>query len=353
VPLIEKFLLAGFKVVIGAEGDQKILLQELFPTLQFVELKGYRIQYGSTKWKTIFKIIFQIPKILTAINTEKSWLAEFITRQPLDVVVSDNRFGLYNSGVHCIFITHQLRIQTSWGSWADSIVQQLNYRFINRFDACWVPDKPGAQSLAGALSQPALLPATPVSYCGVLSAIKKQPVPVAHHLLVLLSGPEPQRTILEAILLQQLHQFPHPVIFIRGLPSTRQVIPVPPHITVHNYLSGKALQLAINAADTIISRSGYSSVMDIVPLQKKYIVIPTPGQAEQEYIAHWLQAQGYAVTASQDHFSLPLLMEQAAALPQQKKYPSNDQDMLQGLIENLITDTHTKHSKPTLAGSHP
>ncbi len=160
VPLIQKFLSVGFKVIIAAEGDQKILLQSMFPHIELVEIKGYRIKYGSTKLKTILKIFFQIPKILIAINSEKKWLARFVAEKHLDAIVSDNRFGLHHKSLISVFITHQLGIKTSLGKFADKIAQLINYQFINRFDYCWVPDSASDVHLAGALSHPPVKPAT-------------------------------------------------------------------------------------------------------------------------------------------------------------------------------------------------
>jgi UDP-N-acetylglucosamine transferase subunit ALG13 len=312
VPLIEKFLTAGFKVIIAAEGDQKILLQSIFPALELVELRGYRIKYGSTKWTTIFKIFFQIPQILTAINRENKWLKGIIANKPIDVIVSDNRFGLHNRNIVSVFITHQLLIKTSIGKFTDRIIQKINYSFINQFDYCWVPDAADDKNLAGALSHPVKKPAIPVVYTGILSAVQKENIPVTNKLLVLLSGPEPQRTILENILLAQLINYTGPVIIVRGLPAAITLPAVQAGVTVFNYLSGQALQQLINASAIIISRSGYSTLMDVLPLGKQCIVIPTPGQAEQEYLAAWLAQQHFVYTAKQRDFSLSQALAAAA-----------------------------------------
>src|ERR1700712_5315625 len=122
-------LIAGYKVIVAAEGDQKILLQSEFPELEILHLSGYRLKYGKSKWRTILKLIFQIPKILTSINRENRWLSKIAVSKHLDVVVADNRFGLHNNKCISIFITHQLYIKTSFGKFTDAVVQKLNYRF--------------------------------------------------------------------------------------------------------------------------------------------------------------------------------------------------------------------------------
>lgn len=314
IPLIEKLLIAGFKVIIAAEGDQKILLAHAFPNLEMVHLKGYRLKYGLTKWRTILKIIFQIPKILISINRENKWLRNFIKHNHLDIIIADNRFGLYNRKIKSVFITHQLHIKTSMGKFSESIIQKINYHFINKFNYCWVPDAAGEKNLAGELSHPAVKPTTKIMYTGFLSRINKQPIPVTNKLLILLSGPEPQRSIIENMLLAQLNNYTRPVILVRGLPAATDTISAAASFTVYNFLTGQQLEKAINQSDIIISRSGYSTIMDVLPLGKKCIFIPTPGQAEQEYLAAYLANKRYACIGFQHNLSLHLLTDEAEKL---------------------------------------
>lgn len=289
-------------------------MRKEFPDAEFVNLDGYSLKYSRSKWATIFKIIFQIPKMLIAINREHQWLGGQIKGKHLDLIISDNRYGLWHRAVPCVFITHQLHIKTSLGKWADRMVQQMNYRHINRFSACWVPDAAGDINLAGALSHPDILPATPVTYIGAISRIQKEPVAIVHPLLVLISGPEPQRSIFEHLVLEQLTAYKYPAVLIRGLPGNAITIQTPGWITVYNHLPRHELQKAINEAAIIISRSGYSTIMDVLPLGKKCILIPTPGQGEQEYLAESLAKKNLVCMAPQHQFNLPQLIEKAEQL---------------------------------------
>ena len=346
MPLIEKFLSAGFKVIIAAGGDQKILLQSVFPQLEFVEIKGYRVKYGSTKWETPVKIFLQIPKILIAINRENKWLKRFVTAQHPDVIVSDNRFGLHHKGILSVFITHQLGIKTSFGKIADRIAQKINYFFINQFDYCWVPDTGTGIPLAGELSHPSAKPVTPVQYIGWLSAIKKEALPVSNPVLLLLSGPEPQRTIFENMLLQQLDQIKQAVILVRGLPSATAPLPPRNGLTVYNYLSGQQLQQVINASAVIVSRAGYSTLMDILPLEKKCIVVATPGQAEQEYLAAWLGQHGYVCACPQHALHLASLLEKVSQLPTSAALPGNNEGPAADAISRLQATLNNRPQQP-------
>ncbi len=170
IPIINEFLSQGCTVILAADGAQKALLQEEFPTLRFVQIPGYRIKYGKNRAFTLVRLIMSIPKILIRIKQENAWFRGFGSRERPDVVISDNRYGLYLPGIVSVFITHQLSIRTSFGAAADRLLQRVNYRAIRRFTLCWVPDMAGEEiSLSGKLSHPRKMPPIPTRYIGWLS----------------------------------------------------------------------------------------------------------------------------------------------------------------------------------------
>ena len=206
--------------MIAASGASKALLREEFPSLTFIELPGYDIKVGKNRTDTIFRMMGSIPKILIRIKRERAWLKAFVGRERVDLVISDNRYGLALSNVVCVFITHQLVIRTPFGGWADALLQRMNYRLIRRFSGCWIPDVENDGGLAGALSHPAKFPSIPVRYIGWLSRFAARPVPeTGGYILVLLSGPEPQRTVFETLILRQASGCPFRIVLVRGLPG--------------------------------------------------------------------------------------------------------------------------------------
>lgn len=308
IPLITHLLQVGCKVIIAAEGAQEKLLKTEFPNLIFVHLPGYRIKYPKNKRFFSLKIIIQLPKIAAAKILEKRWLNRFAASTHIDAVISDNRYGFYSSKIPSVFITHQLRIQVH-NVFLENILQKLNYRLIERFNVCWVPDEKGKPNFAGALSHPQALPQIPVLYLGGLSRLEPNlRVPQKYSLLVIVSGPEPQRTILEEKILQELRSYKGHVLLLRGLPSGQETLPARQNWTIKNHLSAKELQEAFCCSDFIISRSGYTTVMDICKLGKRAVLIPTPGQTEQEYLARHLEQQGRCASLQQDQFSLEQLL---------------------------------------------
>lgn len=309
IPLIRAFLAKNAEVWLAGEGAQETLLRDEFPGLPFLHLPGYRIRYAKTSRGLIWKMIQQAPKMKKAIRAEHEWLQQAVKDYAFDAIVSDNRYGLYHAGLPCAFMTHQLLIKSSLGGFTEKILQHQNYRYINRFTACWVPDEPGSRNLAGELSHPAVRPSIPVHYTGPLSRFRITENENAGtikpgHLLVILSGPEPQRSLLEEKIIADIGHYPGTATIIRGLPGHAGMIPSTGMIRFYNHLPAAGMQEEFEAAEWVISRSGYSTVMDCMALQKKSIFIPTPGQTEQEYLAAYLEGKKLALAVPQASFVL-------------------------------------------------
>lgn len=300
VKILQKY---DVQVLIAAEGPVAALLQKEFPHLKILPLPGYNIVYSKKKQSFFWKLLLQVPKISGSIRAENRILKQWVQQYKLNGIISDNRFGFYHRSVPSVYITHQLYIETGkkWlGRWA----QKIHYKYIDRFSECWVPDFEKGTSLAGKLSHPAKMPSVPTHYIGPLSRFKKINTNPSGHLLIILSGPEPQRSIWEDLLLKDLKNYPEPCTLVRGLPSANSATETYPFLTIYNHLPAAELNRLIECAGMIISRSGYSTVMDLFALGKKAILVPTPGQAEQEYLATYLKEKKLFYSCDQMHFDL-------------------------------------------------
>ena len=335
IPVIRSLLAANCLVFIAASGKVKALLEMEFPFLPIQYLPGYNITYASNSWGLLFKIVAQIPRIISAIKQEQLWLQKVVQEEQIDVVISDNRYGLYHPAIISVFITHQLRIKAPW-PFIEIILQKLNYHFINKYSACWVLDAPTSNNLAGDLSHPVKKPVTHLQYIGGISRFQKKEAELGRHLLIILSGPEPQRTLLENIVVSDLKTFTDPVILVRGLPQTKETILVQRNITVYNHLPSAELERNILEATFIISRCGYSTVMDLAVMQKKSILIPTPGQTEQQYLAKHLMKKNFALCIEQKKFRLKAALSFANQF-RYEAFPFIDETYLHEAIHQLIT----------------
>ncbi len=305
IPIIYGLLANGNQVVLGGNDVAQKVWQNHFPQLAFVPFHGYNIRYGRSKIGTMLKFVFQLPKIYFAAKREQQQLKALQVKELFDFIISDNRLGLYHSNATSIYITHQLCIQSPFG-FTTRWLQKIHYRYISNFDLCWIPDEEEMKnSFAGALSHPEQMPPTPVKYIGILSSWPTIPSLAQQYVCtIILSGPEPQRTILENLLLQQLAQIAGKVALVRGLPTETFAINAPANTSVFNYLPAKDLAQMVACSALVICRAGYSTVMDLAHAKKPALLIPTPGQSEQEYLAQHLHGKGQFIYQPQEHIDL-------------------------------------------------
>jgi uncharacterized protein (TIGR00661 family) len=336
IPVIYKLIHLNCDVWIATDGAQETLLRQEFPNLSFLSLPGYDVKYGRSAMGTLLNIFIQSQKILWAISYENNWLKKMVREHAFDAVISDNRYGLHHANIPAVFITHQLNIKSPWSKWTERWLQKKNYTYINRFTECWVPDIAGDINLAGELSHPLKKPKIPVRYIGMLSRLVKTNTAITKdHLLIILSGPEPQRSIFENKIIQDIAHYPGTATIVRGLPGTLTLIPSTNSIKFYNHLTAEELNAEMNNAEYIISRSGYSTIMDIIKLQKKSILVPTPGQTEQVYLANYLQEKKIFISIPQKSFSLiPAL--QAAKSFSYTTIPVEEENNLQQIVTQFV-----------------
>lgn len=315
IPIINRLLNSGKRVILAGNPVQQQIFATEFPGLDCIPLEGYGIRYGRGKWNTMLGLITQLPKLTRAIRRENAWLREVVSKHGIDMVVSDNRYGLYHPNIHSVILTHQLAIRPPWGRMGMGLLQKWNYRQLERFNECWVPDwEEEPACLAGELSHPSKPPKIPLWYMGPLSRFSyKAAVSEKNHLLIILSGPEPSRSIWEGKLMSEMAFLSDPISLIRGLPKGGIPLASYPHLEVLDHLPANQLQTAIEKAEWVIARAGYSTIMDLKALQKKAVLVPTPGQSEQEYLAYYLQKKGVFYREKEDSFSLISSIEKAQA----------------------------------------
>jgi len=318
IPVITGFIELGYSVTIATEGAHEIILREAFPTLTFLRLKGYHIRYSKNVKGFAFIMIAQIPRILYNILREFWWLHRTNRHQQFDLIVSDNRLGFFHFKTPSVFITHQLNLQTPF-TWSTRLLQWMQYNWFKLFyDMVWVPDIEGDQNLSGILGNPRFKPSLPVWYMNCLSrlhayaSIQKTGAAPNNLFLGILSGPEPQRSILQDILWKAGNQLQQPFKLIAGTASQPNNHAVSEFGSIVPYLGGPDLVKAIENTKYIISRGGYTSLMELIPLNKPLILVPTPGQTEQEYLAKRWQEKGWAIAFDQSAFHLETALKKAA-----------------------------------------
>ena len=297
VPIIKDLSNQGNKVIIAADEGPLAFLQKEFPDHEFIKFPGFSPKYSRSNTQ-VFKMMAAFPGALRDFRRDHKTVESIVKNYNIDTVISDNRFGCWSKHAHSIFITHQLHIQVPglW-KWTTPIINLFNNSYIKKYDEVWVPDVENEPSLGGKLSHPAIK-GIKTKYIGHLSRFSSDNQDVTektNKFLVILSGPEPQRTIFEDIVLKQAQKTRDNILILRAKPDSSKLLrDVPDNVSMFNHVDDEMFVKLVNSAETIVCRGGYSSLMDLAALGKTAFLVPTPGQTEQEYLAkHLSQKEGW------------------------------------------------------------
>ncbi len=303
IPVINALLAKGVRVTLAAEEHPRALLEAEFPSLDFVNLPGYNITYPSGGNMAVHMLKL-MPKILNGIKKEHAAANALVKELGIDGIISDNRFGLHSDLVPTVFITHQVMIKSPYG---ESLLQKLSRRYINKFTQCWIPDVAGEANLSGDLSH-TYPPPERSRFVGPLSRFTHEESDSKYDVIAVISGPEPQRTLFQHIVATEMEISNVNGLLVLGKAGMDQHY-IQERLTYQSHLNASDLQAAIAASDIVIARSGYSTIMDLAAMGKKAILIPTPGQTEQEYLADYHMERGHFFSMEQDRFDLEEALE--------------------------------------------
>ena len=323
ISVIRALTEAGMNVIICADKRPHALLEKEFPELEFIRLTGYDIDYPSDDSMAI-EMARQTPKIIRETVKEHMALRRIVKRHNIDLVISDNRFGLWSRRIPCVYMTHQLMVKFPPRLRnLEPIFYNMHKSLIQRYTECWIPDRHGTPNLSGDLSHKYPLPDN-AHFIGLLSRFKKHKVrgkiydisdeedrpSKGYDLLVMLSGPEPQRTIFERLVIDQARQLPAlKTLVLQGKTEEECDENICDNIRLVSHMNSEDLNEAILSSELVLTRAGYSTIMDMAVLGKKAILVPTPGQTEQDYLAYKFEREKKFYSEFQDDFNLKRALE--------------------------------------------
>jgi len=305
IPIIKALQENNFIPIIASDGIALELLRKEFPYLKFLKLPSYKIEYAKNGKNFKWKLLQNLPRMINAIRKEKKIVQSWITEHEIDGIISDNRLGVFSKKIPSVYITHQLRVMSGNTTWLSS---KLHQNILKKHTECWVPDFATSPNLAGELSH-LNKHSLKLNYIGPLSRMNKKDLPKKYDLMIILSGPEPQRGILEEKLKIEVQRFQGNVVFIRGVVEPNQIKEQIDTVSYYNYMNGRQLEQTFNESDIVLCRSGYTTIMDLAKLEKKAFFIPTPGQYEQLYLAKKLKEEGIVPFNDQESFTIENLKE--------------------------------------------
>lgn len=288
IPIIRQLLAEGHEPVIVSDGFPLACIQMQFPQLRYIEYASYPVRYSSGI-SQIPAMLWNMPAILYGILAEHRWLKQLLRNEHFDQIISDNRFGMWSSHTHSIYMTHQLMIKMPRGLKILERAMWLLHRWvINHYDECWVPDFEGDENLSGDLSHKYVLPHN-AKFVGPLSrfdAWTDKSMDNSYEIVAVLSGVEPQRSIFEHQIIKKYRRSGKKVLIVCGQPAENKRTYHVGDVTLVSHLADDELVPLLRGADKIIARSGYSTIMDLYTLGclHKAEMSPIPGQTEQEYL---------------------------------------------------------------------
>jgi hypothetical protein len=302
IPIAKAFEELGWEVTLASDGAALDLLRISLPHMKALEMPGLEVTYSPEPFSSLGHLSL-VPRLIHHINKDQKWIKGHTQKNNFDLIISDHRLGVWHPSIPSILVAHQLNIPFPVGL---QFLNRFHHRLLKPFKEVWIPDAPGG-TLSGALSE---LPSIPcrIWNMGLLSRFFPEPEPAsspsADYILGMASGPPPQREFFIHCLLSWASKMPLPLVLIEGSPG-----PLREHyqgtVRCFNHLPTDELAQFIRGASFVVARSGYSTLMDLAAFKKPALLVPTPGQWEQEYLAKYLSAQYGFSTAKQTLDQIP------------------------------------------------
>ena len=311
IPLARELKARNYNVITCSGKSHQALFRKEIPGLTYIDFPGFRPGYSRHLPQYLF-LLLKTPLLFYHIAAEHLKLKRIIRDYKIDLVISDNRFGLWNRRIKSVYVTHlpviPLPVNLRFLEWIGILFHRF---FIKRYSLCFIPDLPGDLNLTGRLTHQVKLPPN-CRFIGILSRFSDIHSGCENkfgflHNTVILSGPEPQRGILRKKLAEILQHAEPPTVILEGKPGDPEVASRSENIISYNHLPSDEMRDMITGSSSIITRSGYTSVMELVSLNCSALLVPTPGQTEQEYLARHLSEKGWFSTVTQKRLNKEII----------------------------------------------
>ena len=337
IPII-KSLMKENHVILASNGISATLLKQEFISLQCIDYPDYAIKYPRNKMMLLPLIALQLPSIIIKLIKEYLQTQKVINDENIDIIISDSRYGAFSKNIQTFFIIHQLRFQLSGifksieflGEW-------FNFFMFQHYNAIIIPDVKMIPNLTGDLSHSGKISHHPkIHYLGVFCSVIKLDVEEDIDYLFSVSGPEIQRTLFEEIILDQISHIQGKKVVVLGKHAAEQSYDYIENTEIYSHVNREKQNELLNRAKFVVCRSGYTTVMELVALKKPALMIPTPGQTEQEYLACYYKNTGLFHTAQQHGLDLlsKLNKIQHSVKPTMDHIPVNDTKAFKHLLNS-------------------
>lgn len=349
IPVVREFLRQGAQVELAVVKANARLLREAFPELRQRLAPSYNVVYPKHGYNMGLWLVKNGVHLKAVSRFEHQYAEEMVARHHYDVILSDNRFGFYSRAAKSIYMTHQRRIAFPQALSAMEPVGQLWHASVmKRFDEVWVPDYEEAPGLAGAMSHVKICP-RPLKYVGALSRFSEgvtAPLGIApaYKFVAVVSGVEPARSRFEEKLKQAFAKIPGRHAIIQGRPAAGVKTWTEGNVQFFTHLPDAEFARVVQGAEWLVSRGGYSTVMDMAYLGGKCVFVPTPGQYEQIVLGDELSSAGYANCISERNLSAESLLDLVTRRPEVKIPQPPQESPLVAAVKSVL-ESHTLQSR--------
>lgn len=316
VPILEALRGAGCALTVISHGRALLLLRRELPgDVELLEWPHVPHTLGRTALEFTLRSAAAIPAFLRVMVWERAQTRALLQRRRFDRIVSDNRYGVQDPAVPSFHVTNSVRFLAPGRIAAiEWLLEAFNYRWFRNLRRVIVPDT-AADALAGDLAHRLrIFPPRLLAYVGILSPIRARPLTQDLDAFISISGPEPQRSILERIVRDQLPHLPGRIVVALGRPEVSTVERVGA-TDLYGFLERAAQEEMINRARVIVARPGFSTISALAEVGRRALFIPTPGQTEQVYLAAYHQSRGTVHAAPQHRLRLADDLTVAAQRP--------------------------------------
>jgi UDP:flavonoid glycosyltransferase YjiC (YdhE family) len=302
IVLIDEILRRGHSVDIISSGRaMKILKERYRKSCRYFDVPDLYPLYMDKRFSN-FKFAVHITNVIKSLKQARKISEKIIARGRYDKVISDCRMDVYDREDNSYLINHQIRFNLPFIF--EDITEKLYAPVMRYYRYIIVPDSE-KNGLSGKLSHDLkYIDKKRIRYIGILSFLKKQAVAQEIDYFISLSGPEFARKDLEKKMLSQVKGLRGKIVIAGGNPDS-SVKKANKHVTFYSYLNQAQQEEVMNAARFVIARGGYTTIMELVELEKKgVLLIPCPNQSEQEYLAELYEKKKWFHHVSQRKVNL-------------------------------------------------
>lgn len=308
--LIKPMLERGDEVTIlmAPSAGLELLKSELGGTCEFLTYRDMPKPFSRFPALFYLRMSLAVPWVLNHFRLEHRLTERLVRERGFDLVISDSRFGAWSRAVPSYCIFHSLRqIVPGRPRALEKLVEAGQRRLLSGYARVLVPDVEEYPGLSGDLGHRPDLDwgEGRLAYLGPLSGVRPSGAAEDIDYFFSVSGIEPQRRLFEARVLDAVPRLAGRIVVTRGEPSAAGERRQLAGATVYGYLDRRAQAEMMSRARITVTRSGYTTLMELAELGKKALFVPTPGQSEQEYLATLHAEVGHVWSAAQRRLELP------------------------------------------------